>query len=277
MSDAPPLVQSPEYAALMQHIGVEARYHGPHLLVSRRIAGVPVTLASRVVIGDAAPLPRLGHPLILNAETAPPRRVARRALRVLTPAWVAELDLSEPPPTRRARMHQKWRNRLRHAEAQPLVLRHAQMPADPDHWLLQAETQQRQARSYRGWPTALTCAYVQLHPRKTHLLTAIEAGKPVAAMLFFRHGNAATYHIGHSTARGRQLSAHHRLLWQAADHLARKGVRRLDLGLIDTETNPGLARFKLGSGATARPLGGTWLCWPSLLRGPCDTATPVRA
>ena len=43
--------------------------------------------------------------------------------------------------------------------------------------------------------------------------------------------------------------------------LARRGVTRVDLGQVDTDTQPGLARFKLGAGADCRSLGGTWANW----------------
>ena len=46
--------------------------------------------------------------------------------------------------------------------------------------------------------------------------------------------------------------------------LACAGVEMLDLGMIDTVNAPGLARFKLGSGAVAQSLGGTWLHAPGL-------------
>jgi hypothetical protein len=46
--------------------------------------------------------------------------------------------------------------------------------------------------------------------------------------------------------------------------LASKGVATLELGQVDTEKAAGLARFKLGAGATLRPLGGSWLWWPPL-------------
>ena len=45
----------------------------------------------------------------------------------------------------------------------------------------------------------------------------------------------------------------------AAEELRKTGVQKIDLGTLDTVNAPGLARFKLGSGARAEPLGGTWL------------------
>jgi len=79
-------------------------------------------------------------------------------------------------------------------------------------------------------------------------------------MIFLLHGDRATYQIGWRDREQAPPSAHHLLLWEAAKYLAQKGFHQLDLGTIDTATTPGLARFKLGSGARARALG------PSLLR-----------
>jgi hypothetical protein len=41
-----------------------------------------------------------------------------------------------------------------------------------------------------------------------------------------------------------------------------EGVRWLDLGSVDTEKAPGLARFKLGTGAELKRLGATMLVLP---------------
>ena len=74
------------------------------------------------------------------------------------------------------------------------------------------------------------------------------------------------------------MSAHNLLMWRAALWLARQGHRRLDLGPIDTANAPGLARFKLGIGAHARRLGGTWGWWPPLgsLLGPLAALDRAR-
>ena len=52
------------------------------------------------------------------------------------------------------------------------------------------------------------------------------------------------------------------LLLRAAEALWAEGVRWLDLGSLDSERAPGLARFKLGTGAELRPLGATCLVLP---------------
>jgi lipid II:glycine glycyltransferase (peptidoglycan interpeptide bridge formation enzyme) len=48
------------------------------------------------------------------------------------------------------------------------------------------------------------------------------------------------------------------LMWQAMLRLKAAGVRWLDLGGIATDHGVGLARFKLGTGATVSRLCGTY-------------------
>ena len=177
---------------------------------------------------------------------------------VATPAHVAELDLAPDAAIRRARLSGKWRNSLTHAEASGLTLHH-RLPSGPDDPLLLAEAAQRRARRYRALPTGFAAAFPA-----AEVVEARQHGTPVAAMLFLRHGQAATYHIGHSTPAGRATDAHRLILWHMMGRLADAGVTRLDLGTIDTVTAPDLARFKLGTGATARPLGGSFLAIPFL-------------
>ncbi len=270
--DAPPLQQSPEFAAALTALG-RPPWQSPDgtgwLIQRRRFApGFALAMVSRARITPER-VPRalenagLGlTPVILAPDRPCPDLAETGAIRLFPPATVAELDLRRPTAERRAAMHQKWRNRLRYAERGPLFIRRTPFPDDPDHWLLRADAEQQRTRGYRSWPAALTLAWTRANPGRAILFTACEGDRPVAAMLFLRHGRAATYHIGHTTDRGRAFCAHNLILWQAADWLARRNCHRLDLGLIDRARLPGLARFKLGIGATARPLGGTWLWWP---------------
>jgi lipid II:glycine glycyltransferase (peptidoglycan interpeptide bridge formation enzyme) len=91
------------------------------------------------------------------------------------------------------------------------------------------------------------------------MLTAAEAGTPIAFMLILLHGDTATYHIGWTGPRGRAVGAHNLLLWDASCTLAARGYIRLDLGRTDPLRTPGIARFKLGAGAAPRDLGPTRL------------------
>ncbi|NRB18443.1 MAG: GNAT family N-acetyltransferase [Rhodobacteraceae bacterium] len=205
-------------------------------------------------------------PVILSPESPTPDQARLGAVPVMSPARIARLDLTAPKEQRRAALHQKWRNRLKHAESQSLRVSRQTMPVDPAHWLFQADAKQQGQRGYRNWPQDLTLAYVRTNPGKAKLFQAFDGKDCVAAVLILCHGTSASYHISHSTDRGRAVSAHNLLMWQAINWLAANDYTELDLGLINTEDAAGLARFKLGTGAQLHTLGGSWLYWPPMGR-----------
>ena len=180
-----------------------------------------------------------------------------RMTRVMTPATSALLDLG---PGIRERQSGKWRNRLRAAEKSELKVRSKRPTREELVELLLTDEDQRRAKGFRGLPSTFTLAWNQLN-RDALLTTAKLKEETVASMLFLRHGTTATYHIGWSSETGRAHSAHNLTLWYGSETLAKAGVQTLDLGLIDTENAPGLARFKLGTGAKPIRTGGTWLGW----------------
>jgi hypothetical protein len=181
---------------------------------------------------------------------------------ILTGGYVAELDLTQPEPQRLARAHGKWRNRLAKAQSRGIHLSHTRFSPRRHGWLLQAEADQRRRRGYRALPLGFTSSAAEMAPEQCRLFTATYRGERLGALLFLLHDGAATYHIGHATAPGRAMSVHNHLLWTAANWLAGRGFSRLDLGPIETEISPGLARFKLGSGARPVKRGATCLYTP---------------
>lgn len=184
-------------------------------------------------------------------------------LKSRTAATIAEIPLDGPPEALRAAFHQKWRNRLVAAEAAGLKVTHRKMPASTDHWLIRAEAAQQKAKRYAAAPSALTAAWIEAGgPGAAQIFTAQHAGQDVAAMLFLLHPPGARYQIGWSNEQGRRLSAHNLLLWRAMLWLRERGVRWLDLDILDTERTPGLARFKLGAGGRPVQLGNSWLRAP---------------
>ncbi|SEP64588.1 GNAT family N-acetyltransferase [Thalassovita taeanensis] len=210
-------------------------------------------------------LPALGPvALIANAET-PYQDTAHHTLghsALITPQHIATLDLRPDDDTRLATQNPKWRNHLRAAGRKGLRIMNAPLPPDPDHWLLRAEAKQRSIRRYANLPLSLPLTLSRLAPHQTRIFTAWVGETPIAAMLFLLHPPQASYHIGWTGPQGRAASAHHLLLWHASLWLRSKKITGLDLGTLETDINPGLARFKIGSGATARPLGHTWLDAP---------------
>lgn len=192
-----------------------------------------------------------------SADTAIFRSVGFRAL--MTPQYTAEFDLTRPVARMLADQHGKWRNRLRRAQSVGIEILSRRLDPLCDLPLLQQEAAQRRARGYAALPTGFVLAWARSAPGATRLFLARRGGENLAFMLFLLHPPIATYQIGWTGPQGRSLSAHHLLLWEAANWLAARGHTRLDLGLVDTSGAPGLARFKIGSGAKPRPIGAAML------------------
>lgn len=202
--------------------------------------------------------------LVLNAEATPAADLWRAGLwPLLTPASVAVVALGARADMR-ARMAQRWRNRLNASGRAGLSITEEELPADAKHWLLEAEAAQARARGYRGWPPAFAAAWTRANPGAARLLTARAGGAAVAGLVLLLHGQTATWQIGVTSAEGRARHAMNALLWAAMEGAAARGCTRLDLGTLDGVTAPGLARFKLGTGAAAVRLSGTWVRHPAL-------------
>jgi hypothetical protein len=168
------------------------------------------------------------------------------------------LNLAPAEAALRAALHPTWRNKLRQAEAAGLEVEvdraGALLP-----WLLDRYAEDKAARGYPGpSPALVTRMRTGMHKDGDVLvLRALADGVPVAGVLMFGHGQAATYQIGWSGADGRRRRAHNLLLWRAALELKAAGRLWLDLGGIN-DTAPGVTRFKRGMGGEEIELCGSW-------------------
>lgn len=185
----------------------------------------------------------------------------RRLRRVVTGYATVVLDLSRDAEALRAAMHPKWRNRLVAAERAGLAVQRVGGKPAQYQWLLDKEEHQRRRRGYLATPTHFVASYQAAKPAGADavLTLRVDVGRePAAAMMFLVHGEAATYHIGWAGEKGRELDAHNLLLWQAMLQLKARGVRRLDLGGVNTQSGAGIARFKIGSGGDVVRFAGTY-------------------
>jgi hypothetical protein len=223
-------------------------------VVCRHILGLEISLTTRgpMFLDEqkaAASLKVLKTELNpVSIKVITPDAKHRRIALSATPV-ICEIDLKQDIDTLRAAQHAKWRNALRKVEKTRLKV--AQMTATPDALmpLLRAEKTRQSKGLYRGLPPEFTLALQDVAPKSLYLYGAADA-----QMLFIRHGNSATYHMGHSGPEGRAANAHNLILWHAIQKLKTLGVTRLDLGTIDTKNAPDLARFKQRSGAQTRTL-----------------------
>lgn len=180
-------------------------------------------------------------------------------LELVTPHHLAEIDLTPPETLRRAALDPKWRNRLNRAERLDLDTRIEPLPATGDHWLLRAEADQAQSRRYARLPPRFATTWAAANPGTALVFALYRFGQPAAGVLILLHAPTASYHAGWTGPSGRAVSAHNLLLWQAGCWLAAQGYHRLDLGNLDTDSTPGLARFKLAAGGQPVRLGSTWM------------------
>lgn len=160
------------------------------------------------------------------------------------------LDLRADLDTLRAGLKPKWRNMLRRAEENSLII-------DTDdrgimlELLLAGYTQDKAVKKYSGAsPQFIRALEMTRNPEEYSLiLTAAPVEAPPVAMVYFRiHGTSATYQIGWSNDQGREKRAHHLLLWAAIKTLKDSGIHWLDLGGIDPDQAEGVTRFKKGLG-----------------------------
>jgi hypothetical protein len=163
--------------------------------------------------------------------------------------WALQGDL-------RAGMAGKWRNRLVAAEPPAQVQIGNAGTLDR---LITVEARQRKERRYQALPEGFARA---LDPTALRLWEWRYRGEMAAAMAFVVHGGSASYHLGWASEAARAAGVHGVMLTQAAEALQAEGVRWLDIGSVDTERAPGLARFKLGTGAALKRLGATLLVLP---------------
>ena len=199
---------------------------------------------------------RLAGALIVTPETA----VSGFGLvPLMTARHQALWDISAAEADLRAALAGKWRNRLVAAERAGLRVVAEQNP----DWLIAAEAAQRAARGYGGLPAGFVAAWGQRRRDGVMTLSAqAPDGTRLAGVMVLRHGTAASYHLGWTSARGRAAGAHNLLLWQAALRTRAGGAVCLDLGDVNSGAGAGLMHFKLGTGARPHALGATCLVLP---------------
>lgn len=246
MAAMPALQQSPSFAAALSTFGTPLVSCEP--VVMRR-AGT--TFASRI-----APDHLTSRPRIINGEIDDASIYRAAGYRqIITPVHLAEWDLTGDL---RAGLHQKWRNQLRRAEKDALRIRDQPWDGTAHPLFTHAEALAK-ARKFRPLPTALLSVFAQLNPDQAIIFEGYAKGHLDAAILVLRHGATATLQTAWTSPLGRQHHAQNLLLFHAAQRLAHLGHDTFDLGPVETDHAPGLARFKLRTGARLRRLGGTWI------------------
>jgi hypothetical protein len=193
----------------------------------------------------------------LRDADAPMKQLGKRPM--VTGHATAMLDLALDEAALRAGLDGKWRNQLVKAEAGKLRVQQAQS-GQTLQMLVERHEIYRRSHRHRGPSDREILALVHALGRRDDalILTAYTGNLPLAGMLFIRHGSGATYHAAWTSPVGRQENAHNLLLWRGMLAMKQRGAAFLDLGGLDAKA-PGVARFKLGSGAKVETLAATYL------------------
>lgn len=208
------------------------------------------------------PLKNLRVVAFTPLEAQGPELGLSRWRRVMTGHSTVMLDLQSELEVLRAQLDGRWRYSLARAEESSLTIHRVGTNAGQYRWLLDAEMQQREQRGLHGLPLQFFDLYVpsRQQPTKTILTLRADVGRDrVAGMMFLIHGKSATYQVGWTNDAGREHNAHNLILWNAIQELRERGVRKLDLGGVNTTRSAGIARFKIGTGGQVLSCAGTFI------------------
>jgi Acetyltransferase (GNAT) domain len=183
------------------------------------------------------------------------RQGLRRTVTGYSSIW---LDLRQDPETLLAGMNPKWRNAVRRGQRKGLEAKVDNKGRQLQAALMLYETFRRKRR-FVGTPGKFIAALAAADREAVLSLTARHEGKLAAGVILVRHGAAATYLASWSSATGHMAQAHNTLLWRGIEELQQNGIEWLDLGGLNTESQEGLARFKLGLGGEVFTLTGSYL------------------
>jgi lipid II:glycine glycyltransferase (peptidoglycan interpeptide bridge formation enzyme) len=213
-------------------------------------------------IGQSIPLPGLRFFMITPDEPLSPELGLPHLRRIMTGYATVMLDISKPMEELRANLDKRWRHRLGGAEKSELSIHRMGTNPGQYRWLLDAEMEQRVRRGLQGYPDIWFERYAESRkqPSKNILSLRADVGRDrVAAMMFVLHGEAATYQVGWTSDAGRDLHAHHLILWKGIEELKERSIRQLDLGGVNTGRSAGIARFKMATGGVVKVLAGSYL------------------
>lgn len=153
------------------------------------------------------------------------------------------LDLSGGTPALMEALNGKWRTDLRFALKSGLVLERGNGAQIEARFLAMFDKVQV-AKGFRPDVTPQFHFGLAGPDYEVETLIAVKDGKDVAGIVTGTTGVCTTYLFGATTDAGRPLRAGYFLTWEAVCLAQSRGLQWYDLGGIDMEANPDVARFK---------------------------------
>lgn len=169
------------------------------------------------------------------------------------------LDLAKDQEDLRKNLKKNWRGALQKAQKAGITVQWDE-GGEYLSWFLAGYAADKGAKNYDGPDENLLSALAVNFAKNKNLLIgrALMNHKPIAGILVLCHGASATYQAGWTTTKGRDISAHHLLLWEALTILKGKHIRDFDLGGINEHSASGIKKFKEGLGGQRVRLSGLY-------------------
>jgi lipid II:glycine glycyltransferase (peptidoglycan interpeptide bridge formation enzyme) len=173
------------------------------------------------------------------------------------------LDLSPEMPDLMKHMDAKWRNQLRQAMKNPLIVTEGTSDEMFETFMVLSSEMLQRKKFTPGveFDTFRNIQKILPPERKMRIFVCEVSGKPVAVAICSAHGDTGIYLLGATGNQGAELRGANLLQWKIIEWLKGNGFRWYDLGGINPAVNPGVHRFKAGlSGKDVCHLG-QYDCW----------------
>ncbi len=169
------------------------------------------------------------------------------------------LDLTQSDELLRGNLRKNWRNDLSKAERLGVAV---EWYNDLEHldWVLEGFVTDQKMKGYSAGRVSFLNTLCRQFAVHDDLLIgrAMFENEAVGAMLILCHGRTATYQIGWSTQKGREVRAQNMLLWQAALCLKARDITQFDLGGVNDQDAKDVQYFKDGMGGKSLALAGLY-------------------
>ena len=170
-----------------------------------------------------------------------------RSIRLRFPNWKSTIiDLENSLDDLTLNLKPKWRNSLRKAQKQNLIIDRSSNQSQVD-LILKYYLQDIEKKKFKGVNPELIkkMAEFKSDNEKLHVFIAKKGDVEVGAILISKQLNNLTYLIGWSSDEGRKLNVNYLLLWEVIIYFKSKECKIFDLGGLIGDNHP-IDFFKLG-------------------------------
>lgn len=170
-----------------------------------------------------------------------------KSIRLRFSNWKSStIDLNQSFDELTINLKPKWRNSLRKAQKQNLIINKSSNKNEIDI-LLKYYLQDTEKKKYKGLNPKLIKKMTQLQSdsEKLYVFTAKKGEIEVGSILISKQFKNLIYLIGWSSDEGRKLNVNYLLLWEAITYFKSKDCKIFDLGGLIGNNHP-IDFFKLG-------------------------------